>query len=212
MKNFIILLSLIVGLVLAGCGKEAEEAMEIMKDLPEKAEQVQKKVNRAEERIAERKKKGDTIAIPYKKLQEYLPASIEGYTTREPSGEQMSMGGFSFSQAERIYEGKSNDGENIRLRISLVDYVENYGMYAGLAFWLSGYSREDEDSYEKTFDTGVDDVFAMESYKKKGSNRAEVTYAVGYRFLLQLQADHQKDTEFLKSVAKKIDIKKLSKM
>ena len=37
-------------------------------------------------------------------------------------------------------------------------------------------------------------------------------YAIGYRFILRVTADKQNSTDFVKQVAEKVNIKKLSKM
>lgn len=47
-------------------------------------------------------------------------------------------------------------------------------------------------------------------YKKDG--RAEMTFAVGGRFLLALKAGKQKDMALLKSVAESMDLAKLAKL
>lgn len=200
-----------IAVLLVRCGKEAEEmkqAMEVMKNLPEQAEQVEKGMNEAEARQAERRKRGDTLAMPYKKLQEYFPKSIAGYLEPKLSGQSMNMGGFSMSQAEAEFW---NQGQTDRLKISLVDYNENYGLLSGLAFWLTGYSKEDDNGYERTFDPGIKYVWALEKYDKN-SKRAEVTFAIGWRFWLNITADNQSNTDLVRSVGKNIDLKALSQM
>lgn len=211
MHKLFTIIIIVFGLFLTNCGKKAEEvknAMEVLNKMPEAANQMQKSADKAQARIEARKKSGDTLAVPYKKLQEFLPQSIEGYTTAEPSGESMNMGGFSYSQAKRTYS--TPDGQSIE--ITLMDYNENYGMYAGLSFWAAGFSQENDESMEKTFNTGIDDTYAVEKYYKKGTNDAELTYALGYRFILTIHASKQKSTDFAKSIAQKMDLNKISKM
>jgi hypothetical protein len=84
-------------------------------------------------------------------------------------------------------------------------------MYAGLAFWLKGYSMENDQRMEKTFDTGIADVWALEKFEKSNGD-VEIIYAIGWRFMMTLRASSQKDTEFLKGIAKKMDLNALSKM
>jgi hypothetical protein len=213
MKNFITLfLSLLfLAFLLIRCGKETEEmkqAMDVLKNLPEKAQKMEASMNEAETRQAERRKRGDTLSLPYKKLQEYLPKSIAGFKEPKLSGESMNMGGFSMSQAEAEYW---NEDETNKLKISLTDYNENYGLLSGLAFWMTGYSKEDDNGYERTFDPGVKYVWALEKYNKN-SKEAEVTLAIGWRFWLNITAQNQTNTDFVRSVAKNFDLKSLSQM
>ncbi len=205
---------LAIAILIASCGKEAQEAkqaFDMLKDLPEKAENMQKEVDLAEKKQQERKQRGDTLAMPYKQLQEYLPKSISDYGDAKFSGESMNWGGFSMSKSTAEYTKTQPDGQTHRLSIELVDYNENYGLYAGLIFWSAGYSIENDDRYEKTFNPGVENVWALEKFEKYDGT-AELTYAISYRFLLTLRVDNQKDTEFLKSIAKKIDIPALAKL
>jgi hypothetical protein len=211
MKKYFSIMTIFSLILLISCGKEAKEAqqaMEMMKDLPQKAEQMQQDMNNAEKRQQERRQRGDTLSLNYKKLQEYLPKSVDGYGDAKLSGESVNMGGFSMSQAEAEYQN-AQSGNSVN--IQFIDYNENYGMYAGLAFWLKGYSMENDQRMEKTFDTGLADVWALEKFEKS-NGEVELIYAIGWRFMLTIKAPGQKDTEFLKSVAKKMDLNALSKM
>ena len=69
-------------------------------------------------RWEERKAKGDTLAMPYKDLQAYLP-QINGYSNQGgPKGSQMNVPGMgSWSQAEQEYE----NGDK-RITVSIFDY------------------------------------------------------------------------------------------
>ncbi len=99
MKNIALLICAVLIFSVMSCGKkieEAKQAMEMMKDMPKKAEEMQKSANLADQKREERKKRGDTLALPYKKLQEYLPKSVDGYGDAKLSGQQMNGGGFSF--------------------------------------------------------------------------------------------------------------------
>jgi len=49
---------------------------------------------------ADRRARGDTVAMPYTELQKMLPGSISGYAaSEEPGGSSQSMGAFSMSEA-----------------------------------------------------------------------------------------------------------------
>ncbi len=215
MKNYIIpfIVALAVAVMFTACGekaKELKEVAEVMKDAPKKANQMEEKMTRAEKIREKRRERGDTTAMHYKKLQEFLPQSLAGYVGPNLSGESMNMGRFSMSNASAEFTKETDNGKS-RINIKLVDYNENYGMLAGMTTWLDGYSRENDKGYERTFDCGIKDAFAMEKYKND-RERAELTYYVGYRFLLTITGTKQKDTQLLKKVANKMPLKKMSNM
>lgn len=189
---------------IVSCGekvKEIKDVVEYAKKATEISDQVENYQQRAESKWKERQKKGDTLSLNFKQLQKYLPESVSGYITEQPGGETTNMPGFSFSEAWRNFRMDSDDGGFIDYRI--VDYNSSTGMFSAIAFvWMTGYSRETSDGYEKTFDTGVKDSYGWEQWNNE-SGIAEVKIAVAYRFIIQVTMDKQKDTEFAKSLAKK---------
>lgn len=214
MKSYIIVFTLFLAFVIGGCGaseelEEMKKAVDMVKDMPEKAEKISNRMEIAKKRYEERKAKGDTIAMNYKELQEYLPKSISGYGEPKLSGQTTNTMGISISNAEALFQ-KEGDNKG-RIKIELVDHTAGYGAFMAAATWLTGYSFENDNRVDKTFETGMDDVFGFESYGKK-NKRAELTYALGYRFIINITGYDQEGTDFLKDVAKKIDLKKLAKM
>jgi len=211
MKKISLLIALALILTIVGCGKKAEEAkqaFDVLKDLPKKAEQMQQNVDLAEKKKQERRQRGDTLSMNYKKLQEFLPKSVDGFGDAKLGGESMNMGGFSMSSAKADYEKADGSGS---VHIELVDYNENYGLYAGLSFWMQGYSMENDQRYERTFNTGIENTWGLEKFEKH-NGQAELIYALSWRFMLTLRGEGQKDTEFLKAIAKKMDLAGLAKM
>ncbi len=187
-------------IALFGCGEKAKEmkdAMEAAKNLSENADQMTKKIDEVQQRREARKAKGDTLAIPYKDLQQYLPASINGFTAEEPSGESVNMGGMSYSSAKRNYKG-ANDAE---VEVNILDYNQNPGMYEGItALWAMGMSVDNDREFSKTYDPQLAYSAAFEHYYKQ-DKRSELTIAVGGRFIVTLKAEKQANNDFLKSVA-----------
>jgi len=214
MKYLLIAFSVSFVLVFMSCGEEIDQikqTVDVVKKTKEVAENYEKNVNVAQERIAERKAKGDTLAMNYKELQEYLPESISGYTAEEPTGESMQMGLFSFSSASRKYVKDTPDGQE-SIYIEIVDYNQTQEMFMGItAAWSSGFRMENDKRMEQSFKTDYDNVTGFESYDKV-NHRAEVTFAIAWRFIISANASNQKDTDFLKSVVNDIKIKELSKM
>lgn len=198
---------LIISLMLLGiisCGEKTKEIKDVI-DYTKKASEISDQVNdyqqKAEKKWAERQKKGDTLSLNFKELQKYLPQSVSGYVAEEPGGETTNIPGFSYSEAWRNFRIDSDGDGYIDYRI--VDYNSSSGLFSSIAFiWMTGYSRETSEGYEKTFDPGIKDCYGWEQWNKE-SGIAEIKIAVAYRFIVQVTMDKQKDTEFAKSLAKK---------
>ncbi len=206
----LILLALPVSLIITSCGGKAEEEKEKTADNPLEAlenyaEETQQAQGEAEQKIAERRAKGDTLAMPYEELMKFLPASIDGYTKEEPNGATVNVPGSSYSSADCNY---TNDkGE--RVHVTIVDYNQAYGMYNGLtAMWAFSVDTPEEKSNGVKLDNNI---AGWEQFRKK-SGDAVITLGVGYRFWVQVEADAQKDTEGVKEIAKSIDLDKLASM
>lgn len=210
-KHLLIALPLSLSLFISACGgkadevKEDEKADNPLEALENYAEESQQAQNDAEKKIAERKAKGDTLAMPYEDLMKYLPEEIDGYKKGEPDGASINMPGSSYSTANADY---TNDkGESVK--ITIVDYNQAYAMYSGLtAMWAFSVDTPEEKSQGVKID---DKVAGWEQFRKK-SGDAVITLGVGYRFWVQVEADNQKDTEWVKTVAKSIDLDKLAAM
>jgi hypothetical protein len=212
MKIYLLLITISFAIVITGCGKKAEEvkeAIELAQKAPEMANKMQSNMEAGKAKLEERKKKGDTLALNYKKLQEYLPASISGYEAEEPKGESVNAGGFSYSTAERRYKKSGSDDY---VSIKLVDYNQFYEGYNALtAVWAQGITIENDQTLEKTFPTNISDVAGYERFEKK-NKEAKVTYGVGFRFFLDIEANNQSNTDFVKKVAESMKLSELAGM
>jgi len=213
MKSLSVLIIAIFAFVLVSCGEKARElknAMELAKNAPEMAKNMEKSQNAAQAKIDERKKKGDTLAMPYQKLQQYLPTALAGYKAETPGGESMNMPGMSYSNAS-IRFTKENTPTPDNVTIELLDYNQVGAMFTAATFWMSGYSREDAKGYEKTFNPGINNVFGFEKFEKE-RKYAELTYAIGYRFILTIKGYNQTDGEALKNIGKSMKLSELAGM
>lgn len=208
----ILVLTFVSIVLLSSCGEKVEElqnTMEVMKNLPDAAEKMEETTNLAEKKIQERKAKGDTLAMNFKDLMLYLPASIDGFTAEEPDGSTTNAMGFSFSQASKTYK-KTVGGNQQTIRIELIDYNASYAMLSGVAYWTNlEISTENANGYERTVKTNIENAFAYEKYSKEGKN-GTMMYVLGYRFILNIEGNFIDNTDILKSVAGKIDLKKLA--
>ena len=213
MKYLSIILSVIV-LFFFGCGEEMEEAkkaIEVARNAEEIATNMEKDVSKAEKRFEKRKEIGDTLAMNYKELQKYLPESMEGYTAKEPQGQSSQMGIYSFSQVSREYVKETPEGRSF-IEIEILDYNQTHQMFMGItSAWSSKMKFEDDMMVEQTFDPGIENTTAFESYNKK-NNDATVTYAVAWRFIIKARANNQEGTDYLKKVVNKMDLKELAKL
>lgn len=209
MKNLIITL-FVFSFMLISCGKEAEDtknAMEALKNLSAAGEKIEDSQKRAEEKLAERKAKGDTLAMHFSELQKYLPESIDGYKSETPEGETVNFGGFSLSTAKKVF---TNGNQSIK--IELFDYNANLGQYSLMTAWTTmKISRENANGYERSFNTGIKDVVGYEKYEKQ-NKRVEILYGLGYRFYLTIEGENIENPDVLKSITNKIDMKKLASM
>jgi len=175
-------------------------------NIREAGEQMKTATEEAEKRRAERKAKGDTLAMNYKDLQQYLPA-VPGYEKNgDPEGESMSMPGFgSFSKAEQGY--KSGDKT---IDVELLDYNQSaLGFTTASAMFTMNIQMENDAEKSGSFDTGMKLVKGYEQVFKKDNN-ATVTYAIADRFLLTIKSQGSNDVELLKNIAKSMNLGELS--
>lgn len=207
-KNFLLLASAVF--LFASCeqAKQAKESYSALSKLSEAGKDMSANLDKAKEERAEREKRGDTLSLPYKELEQYLPATVEGYTPGELKGQSQKMSGLAFSTAERTYtKGPEEDVE-----VSLIDYNGSNALYQGAAAMMSlGIEQEDDEHIVGPSAVKADGVKGMDTFYKK-DGRAEMTLAVGGRFLLTLKAGKQKDMALLKSVAESMDLEKLAKL
>lgn len=199
MQRIFVMITALGLLVFASC-KHKTNKLDTVAGMTEAAEKITTETQKANDRWEERRAKGDTTAIPYKELQNYLP-DVSGYAKEgDPQGSQMDMPGLgSWSQTEQRY--KSGD-KNIK--VSIVDYNAAHGAFAGAtAIYKMGYSMEDDSKRQGTVDIGMKDVVAYETVYKQ-EPRAELTLIVGDRFLVQIESEGSNDPDLVRSVAKSL--------
>lgn len=210
MKLFLAFM-IVAGLVLSSCGgklDEAKQAMDNLETMAKSGDNVEAVQKAAEERRAERRKSGDTLAMPYAELQKLLPTDLSGYMAKEPEGSNTDIPGFSMAQATRRYE--KPDGSYVT--ISLTDWnASEAGWTGATALFALKYRSDNSSENSGTFQTDDPLVNGSDRFGKQDKN-ANVTYALGARFLLVVEANNQSDVNFVKSVAERLDLKKLAKM
>lgn len=209
MKHLTTFLCGIFFLAIVSCRSKSDKTVgEIssLGDLKDYAENIVEETKKSEEKSNERRKRGDTLAMPYKDLQAFLP-QINGYVSEEgPKGSQTNTPGLgSWSQAEQ--EFTSNDK---RVSVSIMDYNAAHQAFIGLTSMFGmGMSFEDDNKKQSGVDLGMKDVKAYETIYKK-DKRAELVMVVGDRFIVELKSDGDNDENFLRSVAKNMNLEKLA--
>ena len=178
-----------------------------MEQLSEASDKMEAAVKESAGRRAERVKKGDTLALPYKELETYLPATVSGYTAEAPVGESVKMGGMAFSTADRRY----TQGDNW-VTVKLMDYNGANTLFQGVsAVFGMGMESENDESLVRTSPLKLDGTRAMETLHKKDGD-AELSLIANDRFMVSIKANHQKDLTLVEAVAQQLDLSKLNKL
>jgi hypothetical protein len=167
-------------------------------------DQIDKTLADIDKAKEERKKRGDTLAMNYKDLQKYLPKSPKGYELKgSMKGETLNMTGLSFSKATAEY--KKGDDE---IEVALFDYNQAFQVFQGLAMiWSMGISEENDERKAGTIN--YKGHKGWEEFNKKTKD-AKILLGINDRFYLEVKAENQKDTDFLKSIIDEMNIADLS--
>ncbi|PCJ25151.1 MAG: hypothetical protein COA97_08370 [Flavobacteriales bacterium] len=213
MRIFTILLLAFPIILFTACGgndePKDEEKIDVKKNplgaLMKMSKNMQENAKKMEKNMEERK---DAKAIHYEELMKYLPKSIDGYTQKnEPKGASMDMTGMSYSSAEVKFENNNGD----RISVALIDYNAAYSMYSmSTAMWASGFKIDTSEEIGQSISLG-DNINGWESYKKKRKN-ASVMLGIGNRFLLTIEGGNQENCDFLKDIAKSMELDKLASL
>jgi hypothetical protein len=186
--------------------KEEPKKMETLGDLVKAVEGMGKDQEQQADKWAERRAKGDTLAIPYKELQNYLP-DAPGYTKEGgPKGEQMTMPMMgSISSARQNYTGGGKS-----LEIEIMDYNAAFQGFSMAAMpYKMGISSEDDNMKTGPVSLGIADVIAYETIHKN-TKAAELVLIVADRFLIKLDGSQMEDSGTLQRIAKSMKLGELA--
>jgi len=216
MKNVAIVIA--CGLLCAACGGKVDElkknidnmqqAVKATEQVAKSAENLEKASNEAEEAYKARAAKGDTIAMPYKDLQGFIPESLGDYKKDgDPTGSQQNMSGFSYSTTTQKYTGA--DGS--KLELTLGDWGGTQGAY-GMASMASAmnFSSEDDNQRIESLKMDVPQTGGIAKFDKH-SKETDITIGTRYRYIIELKNSEAKDdqtkslVDFGTEVAKKFD-------
>lgn len=189
-------LPLVAGVLLVACGQKADDAknaLSAIKAAAEVASNAGDVQNEAEKFYADRKAKGDTLAMPYADLQKFLPSAPAGYTAAEaPGGSSQSMGGFSMSQAEQTYNAPAGaDGNTPNIHVTIADLGGTQAAYGMMALpMMMDLSQEDAHHRMKTHKVDAAYTWASEEYDKDNKD-AKVSMVTRYRYMITVEARNQ---------------------
>ena len=205
--------ALLVGCVilLTGCGEEASEAMEAlgnMKEIVESVEDVKDDMDALEKRRADRVERGDTLAMSTDELQKFLPATIDGYESGEVEYQTMDMQGMSWTEVERKYT--TEDGK--RVTVKIIDYNNSaMGWMGASAMFRLKFHTDNNREMSGTFETENQFVNGFEKFQKK-QGRVTITYGLGGRFLMTINATDQESTQWVRDLAASMSLDDLAAM
>lgn len=199
----------VAAFVVSACGEKVSETAEALRNIQSvasSAEQAQKSTDALTKRMEERRAKGDTLTIPYAELQKML-GDVSGWTGDAPGGESVAIPGASMSTASRVYRNGSKE-----MTVKLTDYNGNGFSYAALTGMFSlSLSTDNAEKSESTFRGANDFISGFQSYYKK-EHRASVTWGLGGRFVLQIDASGVTSTDEVKAFAQHFNPEKLASM
>jgi hypothetical protein len=164
------------------------------------AENANKEIEKAKDRNAERRTKGDTVAMHYKDLQAYLPEIASYAKSGGPKGNMVNMpGAGSWSEVQQKY----NNGDK-KITVKIVDYNGSEAGFSGIkGLYQMGGASEDDEKKSGSIDLGIKDVAAFETvYKQKP--RARLTLIITDRFMVNIESTGSNDMDMLTPIAKHI--------
>ncbi len=177
-------------------------------DPPELAldeEDIQEIQEDAEALREERNQKGDTVALNDSILRSFLPTEIadfkpEGAFVGTPYG----MSGSSYTNAEQTYTNGTS-----HIRITLDDFNgKEANLAQNVALWNREPRRETPYMVSGKF-TFAPGMIGWEVYSRK-KRKAELMIAVSDRVLLTIVADQQESSDFIKFIAKRMNLDALA--
>jgi hypothetical protein len=146
---------------------------------------------------AERRARGDTVAMTYTALQAFLPDAPSGYKkAEEPGGSSQTVGALSMTEAEQQYVGPADaNGTAPTLHVKLVDFGGTEGAYAMFAMpMMMTIKQEDAHHRMGTFSLGPQDTWASEELNKDTKD-FWVTAITRYRYVITVRAEGQSRDE-----------------
>lgn len=185
--------------------KKIKETSDNLSAATEAATNLQDNMEAASKRLEERRAKGDTLAMPYKELQAYLP-EVSGFDKDgEPSGSSTGMMGVSLSVCEQKFK-KGNS----QISVTLTDYNAGYAAFMGVtAMMKAGFSSEDESQRTGAVKLDIEGVSAYETVQKQDKT-ASLLLAIADRFFVEIKGNNMDNSDALVEIAKAMKLSDLA--
>lgn len=214
MKKLIFSISTIVVFSWIACSgvsekvQEAKNAANVINNMEDAAKNIEQSQKEGEAKMAERRKRGDTIAMPYEKLKAFMPTDLQGFTAEgEPEGNFVKQPGMSYSSLKQNYK----NGDKT-LSVTLTDFNGVAGLYtAAFGLYATGIEIENNDEILKGWNPETGSAKGFEQFRKK-SKDANVTVGAGERFVLVVSATAQDNTNAVKAIAKSAKWSEMDKL
>ncbi|MBI5464478.1 MAG: hypothetical protein HY966_05955 [Ignavibacteriales bacterium] len=159
-------------------------------------------------------------AASFKKLQEFLPATApKDFVASKPTGQTSSQMGMSQSWSEIRFtknikkkddSGNEYSTEDASVSVKINDYIM-MSMALSMYQMQGDFENETENGYEKSVKVLGKFSGKEEFSKSDDSKRAKLSFAVGNRFLVEMEAQGNVDAALLHAVAKSMPLDSLEK-
>jgi hypothetical protein len=212
MTRTLLCVALVGGVLLAGCGKTAEQKK--LEEMAQKAGEAGKALQEGSQGIADAMrglgdaaKDGKKVEpVDFRELKAMLPEKLSGMTREGAEGEKTSAMGVKISEAHANYTAA--EGAHVSVKIVDMGSVSGLVGMATMAWAAADVDRETENGYEKT--TTFDGHKAFEKYDNQ-SHSGELNILVEKRFVVTIEGNDVA-MSFLKEAARSIDLGKLASM
>ncbi|MEO5928444.1 MAG: hypothetical protein ABIR47_00805 [Candidatus Kapaibacterium sp.] len=207
-----VLLVIALAAVCASCGGKIDElkkGIDAAQQLSKAGKAIEEGQADAKKMAADRATKGDTVAMPFKDLEGYIPTSIPGYKVEgEPSGMSNSGAtGSTMSQASQKFVSESGDGSHLTVMLVDAGGSEAANAYAGLA----AMGINSEDAHQKIESIKLDPTTSGVATFDKDNKNSTVAVVTRYRYMVTVTTEGGKEDETGKlkdavsEIAKKFD-------
>ena len=173
--------------------------------------EVRKRISEEEDKAdkirEERVNHGDTVALAPEKLKRFLPKKFDGFIPQgDFVGSPYQLSGQSYANAEQDYAKGAT-----HIRITLCDYNGSQSQFAQETSYFSSGMRIDNRTVVAGSVVFPGDLKGWEIFDKR-THKAELSIAVSDRILLKIIANQQTDTQYIKSIAQKMNLKTLARL
>ena len=181
----------------AGCGKKATVITDgsSIGGMVGAANAIVANAQESEKFLADRRARGDTLAMSYKDLQGFLPTALSGYTVDGgATGESMNMGAFSMATAEQKFV-TGPDSAQARIHITIADYSGSSAGYGMMAPYMAmNMSSEDDHRRTGTVQMSLPTTFGFAEFNKDDKD-AKIMVGTRFRYFITVEATGQMGDE-----------------